>query len=202
MMIAGYSERPDDFPSADIAALQAAQDEYQTATEVLTGAQSAAKQAAKIKTQKLEQLLAITKAQLKKSQVDTADCPQKLGFIGWGPKAESKPMQPPSQPTNLKIIAQGITGSENNRMGLLQLNWKKSAFKRARFVRFYSVERRQIQSNGNGEAAISPWIKIASAINNEIILKTEPLGVRMEYRVRAVNKGGQSCPSNTIVVIL
>ena len=59
-----------------------------------------------------------------------------------------------------------------------------------------------MQSNGDGKAAVGTWSHIASAINNEITLKTEPIGLRLEYRIRAVNKGGESCPSNTVCVVL
>jgi hypothetical protein len=33
-------------------------------------------------------------------------------------------------------------------------------------------------------------------------LKNEPTGSRLEYRVRAINKGGESSPTNTISVVL
>ncbi len=200
-MIAGYSEHPGYFPSADVAALETARNQHHAASEALSEAQAAAKIAAAQKAKTLKQLQAVTKAQLKKSQVDTAGNPRKLGFIGWGPKANPQSMQAPSSPTNLKIIAQGFDGKDNEK-GILHLSWKKSAFERARFVRFYSVERRQLQSNGNGQATFGPWGHISSTINNEIALKNEPTSSRLEYRVRAVNKGGQSYPTNVTSVIL
>lgn len=198
-MIAGYSEHPGDFPSADVAALTTARDQYEAASEALTDAQSAARLAAEAKAEKLELLQVITRQELKKSQVDTADQPEKLGFIGWGPKADTQSMQAPSAPGNLKIISQGIGGEDNNK-GILHLSWRKSAFKRARFVRYYSVERRQMakqQTDHNGQ-----WQHIATALDNKISLMEEPTGIRLEYRVRAVNKGGESSPSNTIAVVL
>lgn len=200
-MIAGYIGHPGDFPSADVAALTTARDQYHSASVALLQAQAAAKIAATQKTEKLEQLQTVTRAQLKRSEVDTADDPVKLGQIGWGPKAEPQSMQAPSAPGNLKITAQGI-GGENNDEGILHLSWRKSEFKRARFVRFYNIERRQAESNGNGQIPIGPWCQVTSTINNKIALKTEPTGSRLEYRVRAVNKGGASYPSNTISVVL
>jgi hypothetical protein len=80
--------------------------------------------------------------------------------------------------------------------------FKKILPQRVRFVRFYSIERRQIQSNRDGRAPVGPWCNVNSTINNEIALKTEPTGLRLEYRVRAVNKGGESPPSNTITIVL
>ncbi len=198
-MIAGYSEHPGDFPSADVAALQTARVQYEAVSEALLQAQAAAKIAAVQKAEKLELLQAITRQELKKSQVDTADEPEKLGFIGWGPKADPQSMQAPCPPGNLKIISQGI-GGEDNDEGILHLGWRKSAFKRARFVRYYSVERRQMTkelSDTNG-----PWQHITSALDNKISLTEEPTGVRLEYRVKAVNKGGESSPTNTICVVL
>ncbi len=121
--------------------------------------------------------------------------------VWWGSGDFFIRMQAPSAPGNLKITAQGIGGEDNNE-GILHLSWRKSAFKRARFVRYYSVQRRYIQSNGDGQAPVGPWCHIASAINNKIALKNEPIGSRMEYRVRAVNKGGSSLPSNTVCVVL
>ncbi|GAF68669.1 unnamed protein product, partial [marine sediment metagenome] len=145
-MIAGYTEHPGDFPGADVAALQTARDQYHAASKALTDAQSAAKLAVEVKAEKLELLQAITRQELKKAQVDTIDEPEKLAFIGWGPKADPQSVQAPSAPGNLRITAQGIIGEEKK--GLLGLQWTKSAFKRARFVRYYSVQRRQIESNG------------------------------------------------------
>ena len=199
LMIAGYSEHPGDFPSADIAALQTAQNQYQAASEALDQAQSAATIAAADKTEKLKQLQTVTKAQLKKSQVDTGDCPEKLTQIGWSPKADPKSMQEPSQPGDLKITAQG-TGGENNDKGILHLSWKKSMFKRARFVRLYSIERRLASAQQTDPN--SQWRHITFALDNKIALKAEPVGLRLQYQVRAVNKGGQSFPSNTVSVVL
>jgi hypothetical protein len=48
-------------------------------------------------------------------------------------------------------------------------------------------------------AAISIFTKRE---NNEIALKNEPTGSRLEYRVKAINKAGQSKSSNTIAVVL
>jgi hypothetical protein len=198
-MIAGYNEHPGDFPSADVAALTTARENYETASEALAEAQAAAKIAAVEKAENLKQLQVITKAQLIKSQVDTAGSPEKLGQIGWGPKAEPQSMQAPYSPGNLKITAQGIGGEDNNK-GILHLSWRKSAFKRARFVRYYSVERRQMakqKTDRNGQ-----WQHIATALDNKISLIEEPTGSRLEYRVKAVNKGGESSSSNTISVVL
>lgn len=53
------------------------------------------------------------------------------------------------------------------------------------------------QSDHNGQ-----WQHIATALDNKISLMEEPTGIRLEYRVKAVNKGEESYPSNTTSVIL
>ncbi len=240
-MIAGFDEHPDDFPSVDVAALRAARDEYQTASDALVSAQAQAALAAETKADKLEKLNAVTKIQLKLSQVDSAETPQKLHFIGWAPRADSQATRPPHQPGDLKIIFQnfysnhtnhtghagdtpGGRGDINNstagdinnstadgksenecsknvgngiveKRGVLHLRWKKSAFKRARFVRFYSIERR----SADGEEI---WRPIASSLTNEILLENEPTAVRFEYRVKAVNAAGESFATNIVTVTL
>jgi hypothetical protein len=40
------------------------------------------------------------------------------------------------------------------------------------------------------------------ALDGEIILTGQPRGARLEYRVIAMNAGGQSAPSNTAAVVL
>jgi hypothetical protein len=49
---------------------------------------------------------------------------------------------------------------------------------------------------------LGTWGYIASAIDNKIVLKNEPTGLCLEYRVRAVNKEGEVSALNTISVVL
>jgi len=46
------------------------------------------------------------------------------------------------------------------------------------------------------------WSDIATALETEITLKGQPRGVELEYRVVAVNKAGDSPPSNTETAVL
>ena len=44
--------------------------------------------------------------------------------------------------------------------------------------------------------------QVAIAIESEASLIDPPRGPQLEYRVKAVNVGGESIPSNTVAVVL
>jgi hypothetical protein len=66
-------------------------------------------------------------------------------------------------------------------------------------VRTYVIERRQ-QPAGGGD--FSAWQDIATSIVALIDLIDQPRGIQLEYRLRAINTGGQGLPSNSVVVVL
>ena len=196
-MIKGFTEHPDYFPDADAATLQTALDEFDEASKQLQLANARTKAAAVMKKEKLNNLQTVMKGQLKLSQVDCTGEPVRLGFIGWGPVAEPSDMPVPKQPGVLEITAQGVGGEGENRTGIIGLRWRKPVGTSRRAISYYAIERRQMQPK-----PADLWQHAGSAIDDQVILKAEPLGVRLEYRVRAVNKAGESYPSNIVAVIL
>jgi hypothetical protein len=192
-MIAGYTAHPADFPSidpaTDLTALQAALDNYQTQKSSQDDAWSQAKIATATKDGQLDALVELMKNDLKVSEVDVASDPQKLSEIGWGPRQDPQPVEPPGQPINLHPVAEG--------QGMLWLAWDRPASGGP--VRNYIIERRQ-QPAGGGE--FGDWAIVGSALNNEISLLDQPRGIQMEYRVKAANTSGESMPSNTAAVVL
>jgi len=44
-------------------------------------------------------------------------------------------------------------------------------------------------------------IWVVTELNNEAKLTKQPLGCKLEYRVKAINSSGESMPSNTIAVV-
>ena len=44
--------------------------------------------------------------------------------------------------------------------------------------------------------------KVQVAIESETSLTNQPRGPQLEYRVKAINVGGESIPSNTVAVVL
>ncbi len=194
-MIAGYTAHPADFPSmdplTDLVALQAALSGYQTAKSAQTDALAAAQVATESKGLKIDDLEDLMRDELKKSEVDVGSDSQKLEYIGWGPKAPPTPAVTPGQPRNLDPVVQGP--------GTLFLDWKPPARGSGGTVRTYVIERRQ-QPEGGGE--FGGWSQVGIALETEATLTDQPRGPQLEYRVKGINAGGESVPSNTAAVVL
>jgi len=190
-MMSGYSTHAADFPSADPAALGAAFSPYMVAKNAQTDAMAAAQVATEAKNTALDALEEVMRAELKKSEVDVGSDGDKLEYIGWGPKSAPSPSTPPGQPRNLESVIQGA--------GTLFLDWKAPARGTGGTVRTYIIERRE-QPAGGGEFGV--WSQVGIAMESETSLTNQPRGPQLEYRVKAVNVGGESIPSNTVAIVL
>ena len=100
-------------------------------------------------------------------------------------------LRTPGQPRNLESVIQGA--------GTLFLDWKAPARGSGGTVRTYIIKRRE-QPAGGGE--FGSWSQVGIAIESETSLTNQPRGPQLEYRVKAVNVGGESIPSNTVAVVL
>ena len=190
-MFAGYIAHAADFPSHGGPGLPTTRSQYMTAKNAQTEALAAAQVATEQKDAKLAALVELIKAELKKSEVDVGGNPEKLEYIGWGPKAPPSPADPPGQPRNLDAAVQGA--------GTILLDWKAPARGSGGNVKTYVIERRQ-QPEGGGE--FGEWQQAGIALESETSLMNQPRGVQLEYRVKAINTGGESSPSNTVAVVL
>ena len=190
-MMAGYAAHAADFPNADPMALGAAYGDYVSAKNSQTDAQAAAQVATEAKDTALDSMTETMRTQLRQSEVDVNDSPDKLEYIGWGAKAPAEPSDVPGQPRNLETVVQGP--------GTLFLDWKAPARGSGGSVRTYVIERRE-QPAGGGE--FGAWAQISIAIESEVTLGGQPRGPQLEYRIKAVNTGGESIPSNTVAVVL
>lgn len=123
--------------------------------------------------------------------LDVGSDSEKLEYIGWDPKSAPQPSMPPGQPRNLDPVIQGP--------GTVFLDWKAPARGSGGSVRTYIIERRE-QPVGGGE--FGSWAQVTIAIESEATLVGQPRGPQLEYRVKAVNVGGESIPSNTVEVVL
>jgi hypothetical protein len=190
-MIAGYGTHAVDFPSSDAVGLTTALTDYNTAKLAQTDALGAAQVATEAKNLKIDDLEEKMRNELKKSEVDVGSDSEKLEYIGWGPKAPPTPADPPGQPRNLDPVSQGA--------GTLFLDWKAPVRGSGGAVRTYLIERRE-QPAGGGE--FGSWAQVSIALETEATLMDQPRGPQLEYRVKAVNAGGESIPSNTAAVVL
>ena len=109
-MIFGYINHMADFPSIDFGGVNAlilTYMQYTTARDAQQLDRAASLLATGSKNTHLAALIELMKNCLKKSVVDTADSPEKLEYLDWGPKAAPQPADPPSQPINLHPVAEG-----------------------------------------------------------------------------------------------
>jgi hypothetical protein len=190
-MLAGYLAHGAYFPSVSWMGLFFAIKNYRNAKKAQVNVLALAQVATEQKDAKLAALVELMKAELKKSEVDVADAPEKLEYISWGPKAPPSPADPPGQPRNLDAIIQGAN--------TVLLDFKAPARGSGGNVRTYIIERRQ-QPEGGGE--FGDWKQAGIALESETTLMNQPRGVQLEYRVKAINTGGESLPSNTVAVVL
>jgi hypothetical protein len=188
-MIAGKQAHPTDFPHIMLPGLNNRRNNYIAARDAQIDAYAAAQLATKEKLEALKDLEDFMKQKLRQAEVDVAGDPEKLAYIGWGPKTEPQPVQAPNMPLNLRIADQD--------RGAVSLIWDKAA--NGDEVRNYIIERREKQAGSNN---FGPWMIAGSAISNEIELKNQPRFLQLEYRAKATNTGGESPPSNTVAVVL
>ncbi len=188
-MIAGYTAHPEDFPSVTLAGLETAFSDFMTKQDEQTEKKSQSRIATEIKDEKLELLVEVMRNDLKLSEVDVADDPEKLTEIGWGPRQQPQPVPPPGQPVNFVPTVEGP--------GDVWFEWESP--ENGGIIRNYIIERR-VQPAGGGD--FGAWEVIETSLATEIHLLEQPRGIQMEYRVTSANNSGKSLPSNTAAVVL
>ena len=111
--------------------------------------------------------------------------PGLLDRFGLGEETGRHQTGAPGQPRTLEAPAQGN--------GFLFLDWKEALD--GDEPTHYRVLRRQLPDDGKQE-------DVGSTNISEITLSNQPRGVELEYCVIAVNRAGESAPSNTVSVVL
>lgn len=187
-MLAGYFAHAPDFPDINRSWLNRKCWAYKNHEGLWRKAYAHLHLATQAKNVSLDTLRELMKNCLKKSQVDVADVPEKLEYIGWGPKAPPSPADPPGQPRNLNAVTQEPSA--------VLLDWKPPA---RGAVRTYVIEQRY-RPQGGGD--FSNWQPVGTALETEATLTDQPRGPQLEYRIKAINTGGESAPSNTAAVVL
>jgi hypothetical protein len=188
-MVAGYTAHAADFPSVTVATLNTALSTFQTNQQAQMNARSQAQIATETKDTKLDALVELMKNDLKMSEVDTVNAPEKLTEIGWAPRQQPQPVELPGQPEELHPTSEGP--------GDIWLEWISPTS--GGIIRNYIIERRE-QPAGGGN--FGDWSVIGTSLNTDTHLLEQPRGIQMEYRVKAANVSGESMPSNTAAVVL
>ena len=192
-IVLGLAAHPADFPSISLAAtaeLQETLSGYRNSRGLQESAKSQAQLATVTKDEVYDDLLTLMKNALKKAETDTVAVPEKLSEIGWGPRNQPVPIVAPGTPSNLCSTAEGV--------GEIWLSWDKPPTDSGGIVRNYLVERCEKLSDNN----FGPWMLVETTYNNEAHVTKQTSGALLIYRVKASNAGGESMPSNTILVVL
>ena len=155
-----------------------------TLEDAQVAAQAAAQQATEAKQDGLETLTSAMKKDLRYAEDAVNDNDAKLAALGWSGRAEPTALKIPGQPRSLEAPKEGP--------GWLFLDWKKSPD--GGKAAFYRVERR--------EPSAEEWMMVGTALETEVTLNNQERGKEWEYRVIAVNKAGESDPSNTVTAVL
>ena len=185
-IITGLTENAALFPAPPVAAvaLQAKLDSVITLSDQVVAARAAAEQTVATKDAGMEELTDAMKGVLRYAETTVGNDEVKLGLLGWGGMAAAVSLQPPGQARTLECPRQGE--------GWVFLDWKDPID--GGKVASYKIERRERPSG--------PWTLISLALESEATLNNQERAKDWEFRIIAVNKAGESMPSNTVAAVV
>jgi hypothetical protein len=185
-MVHGLLENGQDFPDSPVTvdALQEALSRYVSTKESAESAEGAAAVAYDDKQDALQDLADKMKSVLRYAEIAHRDDDGKLRAIGWSGKRDPVKLQPPGAPRTLEVKREG--------RGWVYLDWKSPAEGGA-------VSAYRVMNRTSGEAK---WKEIVLCFESMTVLTDQPQGVDLEFQVIAINKAGESLPSNLITVAL
>lgn len=157
---------------------------YLMRQDTALAAAAEAEAATTAKDEALEALTDAMKADLRYAENTVNFDDDKLKLIGWSAHKAATTLTPPGQPRLLEAPKQGE--------GWVFLDWKPPADGGRSAA--YTIERRESPSGS--------WGAVATAIETEATLVAQPRGAELEYRIIAVNKAGDSTPSNSVMAVL
>ncbi len=183
---AGLAANDAVYPTPPVAALALAPliAAYVTARSNSVAAQAASELAIATKDEALQAMVDAVKSDIRYAETTVNFNDDQLKLIGWGGHAAKTSLQMPGQPRSLEAPKEGE--------GWIFLDWKEPVDGGA--VAAYKIQRRP-RPDG-------PWSDVGLAIESEITLTAQERGKEWEYRVLAVNRTGESEPSNTVMAVL
>lgn len=185
-LVTGLAASTAEFPTPPVpsADLQALLDSFIALCDQQIAAQAAAEQVTQTKRAALDELAIAMRADLRYAEGVAGNDDAKLSVLGWGAKAAPTALTVPGQPRALEAPRQGE--------GWVFLDWKEPA--EGGPVAAYRIERRERPSGD--------WALVSMALETEATLNNQERGKDLEYRVVALNKAGESAPSNTVAAVL
>lgn len=131
-------------------------------------------------------LAADIKADLRYAEYAVAGDDAKLNMIGWSGKMPRTPIHAPRQPSNFQMVRSGP--------GEAKATWERPT--EGGSPACYIIERRI-----SGDEGIS-WVSSGTFVETEATLTDQERGKELEFCVFALNRAGESLPSNSVVVVL
>jgi hypothetical protein len=181
----GLERAAEQFPIPPVppAALQALLDDYKEKSAELTRARAEAKIKRVDKNDALKALKDGMRADLRYAEIRARRNPEQLIQLGWGARRPRTELKPPGEVRNIKIEGEGDTW--------LLLTWE--APDDGGEVAWYEIQRREPRGK---------WEDHATSTDRLELLRDQPRGVDLEFRVLAKNNAGTGGPSATVKAVL
>jgi hypothetical protein len=184
-MVDGLAHAAEEFPLPPVpsAALQALLNDYKEKSAELTRARAEAKIRRVDKNNALKALKDGMRADLHYAEITARRNPEQLIQLGWRGRRPPTPLKPPGEVRNIKIRDEGETW--------LLLTWE--APDDGGEVAWYEVQRREPRGK---------WEDHATSTDRLELLRDQPRGMDLEFRVLAKNRAGTGGPSATVKAVL
>jgi len=184
-MASGLAVATDTFPSPPVPApeLRAKLDDYHEKTAALTQSRAEARIRRVDKNRALKTLKDSMRANLRYAEIMARRHPEYLIQIGWRVRRPRTAIKAPGEVRDIAIRNEGDTW--------VLLTW--DAPDEGGEVAAYQIQRRKPRGR---------WEDEATSIDRVELLREQPRGVELEFRVLAMNKGGTGSPSATVTAVL
>lgn len=181
----GLAHAAEEFPIPPVppAALEALLDDYKEKSAALTRARADAKIRRVDKNNALKALKDGMRANLRYAEITTRQNPEQLIQLGWKVRRPRTALKPPGEVRNIKIRDEGETW--------LLLTWE--APDDGGEVAWYGIQRREPRGK---------WEDLTASTDRLELLRDQPRGVDLEFRVLAKNRAGTGGPSATVKAVL
>ena len=181
----GLSHAAEQFPSPPVppAVLKERLEDYKEKNAALARSRAEAKMRRVDKNKALKTLKDSMRANLRYAEVMARRHPEQLTQLGWRPRRPRTALKPPGEVRNITIRDESDTW--------VLLTWEPPV--EGGEVAVYRIQCRE----PGGE-----WEDVATSIDCLELLRDQPRGVDLEFRVLAMNRAGTGGPSATVKAVL